>query len=810
MIHPDPPPELPPDALDEGNLYFDHFSTPPLQNPDTYTSVTINEPPTTTPPVEGNPGTVLNPISIHSSTPPPGVDQDSRMNSPESEESTHPAVPPAGAETHHGRLVLTRVASQTPRSGLTFPKNPHPPTPDHPPASLPPPPAPRDTNLLQAVAGGAMPPPLSIQASNAKYGAELTSSLNLNHEDQIVGFEANDQTLKEEFTREINDVVMGFSQYYLTGLLQFRFDNDFSFRQENLQTAVLLTLQALDTSTAFKEGETSVSILTPQAWHRLVMAVLAAIIRGHLCSPGRATNGNKSLNWSTDSFVVSPDIPKPLSEGGAIRSMALQLAGYYDTKRSNPLHTSPEEFFSSLVEKQTYTLQRITSRTAQPHQEIQQDITRNEQEMEQIRNKVKESIFQTLNAEALNDLDTWREIYHEEFKEVMQRWIASNNFSSPDACFIKPDIKQKSRAKSVTPEQEINITQIEELVRTDCQVQIDVMRRELLNDMKTSMEKEIATLRSDELTRAHAETLANIQAETATFKALEFERLKAMAIQQVDADIMALKAQYTTEHEAYVRNKHNKVRKDLKAWKVRHTNSRGLALLQAEAKKLGYDLVANSPDAFKPNSDPDLAEEDWLPSSRATSRASSRAHSVERQAPTTPPLAPLRTDPNVTPTPVRIKRVQTDDLQEPQSDITIKLPPLPDTPVIPNTLFPTYAIPEPDPLPPAERLSLNVEDHMVQDHPLDVLQAHLSDNGGIHASMHAITRDTETTRPQDVPTFSTPLEAPSPPAAPPAEESELMAMMKMVLGTISRLEAQVNAQDTCIADFIQGKNPKAG
>ncbi|KAI9430331.1 hypothetical protein H4582DRAFT_2063947 [Lactarius indigo] len=633
MIHPDPPPELPPDALDEGNLYFDHFSTPPLQNPDTYTAVTVNEPPTITPQIEGNPGTVLNPITIPSSTPPPGGDQDSRMNSPESEESTHPAVPPAGA----------------------------------------------------------MPPPISIHASNAKYGTDLTSSLDLNNEDNIMGFEANDETLKEEFTQEINDVVMGFSQYYLTGPLQFWFDNDFSFRQENLQTAVLLTLQALDTGTAFKEGETSVSILTPQAWHRLVMAVLAAVIRGHLRSPNRATNGNKSLNWSIDSFVVSQDLPKPLSEGGAIRSMALQLAGYYDTKRINPLHTSPEEFFTSLIEKQTNTIQRITNRTTNLQQRAHDDVLQNEQEMTQIRDKVKESIFASLNAEALNDLDTWRDIYREEFKEVMQHWIASNNFSSPDACFIKPDLKKKARAKSATPKQELNISQIETLVQTDCQVQIDVMRRDLLNDMRITMEKEIADLRSNEFTRMHAEVLANIQTETAALKSAEFERLKAIAIQQVDADIASLKAQYSAEHEAYVRSKRDRVRKDLKAWKVRHANSRNLTLLRAEAKKLGYDLVANSPDAFKPNSDPNIAEEDWLLSSRASSRTSSRASSVERRAPSTLPLVPLRTDPNVTPTPVRIKRVRTDDLQEPMSDVTIELPPLPDTPVVPTTLFPSYA-----------------------------------------------------------------------------------------------------------------------
>ncbi|KAI9441799.1 hypothetical protein H4582DRAFT_2073938 [Lactarius indigo] len=392
MIHPDPPPELPPVALDESNLYFDHFSTPPFQNPDTYTTVDALVPPTTMPFTEGTPGTALNPINILSPTPPSqGEDQDSRMNSPESEESTHPAVPPAGShvapdlpDQPEEIIVRGRNTSRTPRANTRRLSNAsvwshisEEPASSHsrsPTRFSSPPPAPVTANFTHAAAGGAMPPPISINASNAKYGTELTSSLDIDHEDQIVGFEANDQTLKEEFTREINDVVMGFSQYYLTGPLQFRFNNDFSFRQENLQTAVLLTLQALDTGTAFKEGETAVSMLTPQAWHRLVMATLAAILRGHLRSPNRATNGNKSLNWSIDSFVVSHDIPKPLSEGGAIRSMALQLAGYYDSTRINPLHTSPEEFFNSLVEKQTNTLQRIAHRIAPDTQNDHKDI----------------------------------------------------------------------------------------------------------------------------------------------------------------------------------------------------------------------------------------------------------------------------------------------------------------------------------------------------------------------------------------------------------------------------------------------------
>ncbi|KAI9434947.1 hypothetical protein H4582DRAFT_2173404 [Lactarius indigo] len=833
MIHPDPPPELPPDALDESNLYFDHFSTPPLQDPNTYTAADTPVPPDTTPSVEGTPGTALNPINLPSSS--QRDDQDSRMNSPELEESTHPAVLPAGThappelpEQPEEIIIRGRNTSRTPRASTRRLSNAsvwshisEEPASSHsrsPTRFSSPPPALVTADFTQAAAGGAMPPPLSIDASNAKYGTELTSSLDINHEDQIVGFEANDQTLKEEFTREINDVVMGFSQYYLTGPLQFRFDNDFSFRQENLQTAVLLTLQALDTGTTFKEGETAVSILTPQAWHRLVMATLAAIIRGHLRSPNRATNGIKSLNWSIDSFVVSRDIPKPLSEGGAIRSMALQLAGYYDTKRVNPLHTSPEEFFSSLVEKQTNTLQRVANHTTLDTQSAHKDILQDEAEMATIRDQVKKSIFDSLNAEALNDLDTWRGIYREEFKDVMQKYIAANNFGQIDPVFLKSDHKGKKRAKSATPELEADMERIEQLMRADTQAQIDHLRNDILLSMKTEMENEIANLCRDEFVRAQAEALLQVQNEVKFFKEQETERLRVEALKQVDDDITAVRRRYRDEHEAYVRTQRNDVRASLKQWKIRHRNSRNLEFLRVEAAKLGYALTPTSADAFRPNPDPVEAELDWLPTSRATSRASSRAPSPARN-PSTPPSIPLQVDTNVTPTPVRIKRVRTGDFdpREPATDLTVEAPsPIP---------FP-IPIP-PSPLPNSSPMSPSP---MAEDHPIDALADRLDANGGVGASMHAVKRETEAPQapsqpqipkadhelppvapqpdplPVHLPETNNGLEAPVIPA-PHSGDSELVQMLRLIQGTITRLEEKVSAQDARIETLFTQPTP---
>ncbi|KAI9431601.1 hypothetical protein H4582DRAFT_2084751 [Lactarius indigo] len=390
MQHPEPPPlpDLPPDALSDSNLYLDHFSTPPMHDPNTFNTavkgpITVdgNGPPNV---AEGTTATATNPIYVSSDpiSSFPTLPMDSKMNSPESEEPTVPAIdvdavsnaltntnlssalPPTPEEiVVRGRQ---RNTSRTPRasrrasiasawshiseeqisetnSPIRF--------------NSPPRPA-ADRSIRDTVDGQLIPPPMTVHQANLKWNTHLTSDLDLNNEEDIKDYEDNDRDLREEFTREINDVVMGYSRYYLQGVLQLRANHDFPFSNENLQTAALLTIQALDAGVGEHAGDTTVSTLTPHGWYCLAMAILAAIIRGRLRSPAKVAAGSKSMNWSTDSFIIHPDLTRPLTEGGTVRCMALQLAEAYDSSRINPLRLTPTEFYDNLLQKQTNVFER--------------------------------------------------------------------------------------------------------------------------------------------------------------------------------------------------------------------------------------------------------------------------------------------------------------------------------------------------------------------------------------------------------------------------------------------------------------------
>ncbi|KAI9437141.1 hypothetical protein H4582DRAFT_2058097 [Lactarius indigo] len=722
-----------------------------------------NGPPDVT---EGTAGSALNPLTI-SSDPTPTSPQDSVMNSPESEEPTVPAIDAEAITTDLAALSETNVASLPPNPEEIVVRGRTRNTSRTPwasrrasiasawshiseevisetnsPIRYSSPPRPTDSQLIrEAISGKLLPPPVSVHEANRKWNTQLKSDLDLDLEEEIQTFEANDADLRKELAREVNEVVMGYSRYYLQGTLQLRADHDFPFSNENLQVAVLLTIQAIDAGASEHPGETMVPILTPHAWYRLTMAVLVAILRGRLRSTSKVATGTKSMNWNTNSFVTHPDVTKPLTEGGTICSMALQLAEAYDSNQINPLRLTPEEFYDNLLTAQTNVITRATTKDDEMRsrrqeaqdkvvKNIMQTMTSDDAVMAEIRQKVKDTIFGQLNQEALNDADTWCTIYREEFKEVMQKYIAANNFGKIDPVFLKSNHKGKKRAKSESPDMEADMECIEQLMRADSQTQIDALQNEILLSMKAEMEKEITDLHRDEFVKAQAEALLHVQHEVSLFKDQETQRLRNEALKQVDDDIAAVRRCYREEHEAYVRTQRNNVRAALKQWKIRHRNSCNLEFLRVEALKLGYVLNPSSADAFRPNSDPVEAKLDWLPTLRATSRAPSQAPSPARY-PTTPPNLPLQIDTNMTPTPVRVKRVHTGDtnLREPATDVTIEAPsPIP-------FLVPT----PPSPLPNSSPMSPSP---MAEDHPIDALADRLDANGGVGASMHAVTRET--------------------------------------------------------------------
>ncbi|KAH9066923.1 hypothetical protein EDB87DRAFT_1678827 [Lactarius vividus] len=458
-------------------------------------------------------------------------------------------------------------------------------------------------------------------------------------------------------------------------------------------------IQALDSSTTTHPGETTSTFLTPQSWFHLAAAVLAATIRGKLCSPSKAISGTHTIN-TNDMFEIHKDLNHPLTEGAALRFMALQLAESFDTLHNNLFCTNLEKFYDDLFTIQINTISKVVEKEAKVNfdptticEDTYNHFLNNEAFMASVKEEVKQNIFNQLNKEALKDLNTWCKIYCEEFKDIMQQYIVVNKFGM-DPIFIKLDIKGKKQAKSTTLELEKATEDIEHIMCVNCQAQIDLM-------------------------------------QITAYKQVEFTRLQAEAIKGLDEEIEALKLTYKVEHEQYVRKHHDTTRELIKEWKVHHTNLRKLDFLHCKAKNLGYSLVANDTDAFKPNLDPMEAALDWLPTSCASSRAHMRSNSpiasqeTSRTCPVTPPRLKtnmLIPDPNVTPTPVCVKQVHMDKsnpLWEPDTNQTTFLPlPLPPIQLLEDYSLPPSSIPSP----------------MEEDEPIDSLRQQLeANNRGIEA-----------------------------------------------------------------------------
>ncbi|KAH9051514.1 hypothetical protein EDB87DRAFT_1582406 [Lactarius vividus] len=606
------------------------------------------------------------------------------MGSPESEEPTtnQPEeiviFPRSASHTPRVRLRPLSSASNWSRASEEGDSDPDSPTK----ITIPPPPINQPLTkppiFKAAIEGRYLPAPADIN-EEADHSLQIDLSNPTSKSEVVEGFHLVNSNLKYEITREINDAAIGYGQYYLNEpKLSLRPQNDFVLKQNQLQTAALVVIQALDTGSANHPGETANTFLTPQSWFRLTCAVLAAIIRGNLRSPNNALNGVKPIN-TNNSFDIHKDLVHPLTEGAAVRHMALQIAEAYNKTHTNPFKLSPTEFYNSLLKTRLETITKAaeveastTLDTSNIHHHLHQKILEDPIQMTEINNTVKQIIFNELNKEALDNIDTWREIYREEFKEVMHQYIGVNKFGI-DPCFIKPDRKGKCRAKSSTPDLQQSNKEIERIMRTDW--------------LKLTPCIEITT-----------------------YKTAEFTRLQAEANQQLQKDIEDLKNQFREEHEAQVYRHRDDIRDQIKLWKVNHANAQKFDFIKKEAKNLGYTLTSNV----------------------------HRLETSRTRAATPPRLAinPYVHDPNVTPTPVHVKRIRTDDFNT-TNTINDSFPPT----------IPPLKLPEDISLPPS-----SLPSPMEEDYPLDSLQQYLkANNGGTAASTHVPNRDTDAPPPQTTP-----------------------------------------------------------
>ncbi|KAH9175644.1 hypothetical protein EDB89DRAFT_2066544 [Lactarius sanguifluus] len=429
------------------------------------------------------------PIIIGSSSPPEAGQSplDSRMNSPESEEPTVPALvdtTQAGPATMQAiAMALDNVPAHAASSQSLWDNVPSLP------ADLPPQPevievrgrsteAPRTPRgrsransnasvwshtTVESISMDGSPERLLPHAhSDHPAGSQFQSALQaIKTEDEELDRINNEinADLVNELAREVTQAVVGWGAYTLVNNLDLRKEHDLPFDARTLHAAVSTTLLTLDIGGAKADGETAVAGLTPGSWTRMVLGLLAATIRGALRSPSYVARATKSLNWRVDLFPIHTGLDRPLTEGDAIILMLQQLQGIFSSNNRN--HTRGRDFApfpDSYFDRLTRFIDQRFERHAEenhglaahdprdlpagppaPQAPLTEDQRRqadararetlfheliesyrlDETIMNQIKAAVKDSIFDDLNTEAINNADEWRAVYKHEFVEAM-------------------------------------------------------------------------------------------------------------------------------------------------------------------------------------------------------------------------------------------------------------------------------------------------------------------------------------------------------------------------------------------------------
>ncbi|KAH9159302.1 hypothetical protein EDB89DRAFT_2084103 [Lactarius sanguifluus] len=688
--------------------------------------------------------------------------------------------------------------------------------------------------------------------------------------------------LADELTKDVVEQAIGWGAYTLVDNLDLRKVHDLPFDGCTIHVAVAATLLTLDAGGAREEGETAVAGLTPSSWTRLLLGLLAAAIRGALHSPHYITRSTKSLNWRNDMFPIQSELDRPLTEVGAIVMMCQQLGGLFE---SNANHSRgrgharfPDSYFERLTRTITCRIDRFDGEfprlpshdppdlpappLAAPltedqrrqadararetlYQEALETIRLDEVTMAQIAASVKDGIFADLNAQALDNADEWRAVYKHEFVEAMH---AAFEAQYPG---IHPT-KGKARADPpITTSQVVRDAQPR--IQAEVQAQVKARVQNIHAEIQESLAMEEPFWKEGPLrdaiatticTAAHKEAEAHTAQEVEDMKKQatdEIERLRQQLHFELSQDLerikTAKKAKLEVERELIQEETRKEVAAyragvelDLKAWKVRHRNIRDLSGVKRSAERLGYTLTPNGPPSWERVNLAAPINVLEVFGAHIASTTSSRAP-LPAPASITPPNNPTSLpDLNVTPTPVRIKRIRTEDL-EPASP----LHPYPDSDIVVRTHPSFYicdlarltAAPLPPPTPMEEDL----------DYALVVkADAAVANNGGLEESIHAplaqptpipayipsmplkvALLDSQSEGPTTDPIPSQLLQVPTrlaePVQAPPtAANDALAALIAGLNATIHRLEGtlttRLDAQDKRIETMFQSRDPR--
>ncbi|KAH9161993.1 hypothetical protein EDB89DRAFT_2154490 [Lactarius sanguifluus] len=645
------------------------------------------------------------------------------------------------------------------------------------------PPSAQFTTALQVIKTGLIPHPFSADDIPV---SQLPPPMGVD-DDWDPALDKVQDTLKDELARDVVEQAIGWGGYTLVDNLDLRKNHDLPFDGRMLHAAVATTLLLLDIGGAKEDGETASAGLTPSSWTRLVLGLLAATIRGALRSPSYVTRSTKSLNGRNDSFPIHPELDHPLTEVGAIVLMCQQLGGMFESNANHSMGRGYPRFPDSYFERLTRTITNRIDRfeTAYPplaahdppslpaadpvvplteEQRRQADARAREtlynetleilrldgQVMAQINNSVKDGIFADLNAQAIENAEEWRAVYKHEFVEAMHEAFEAQY----------PGIhsgKGKSKAEApLTTSQIVRDAQprIEAEVKAQVAARITNIHKEIQESIAAEepfwtggpLRDAIATTIQNSTT---TEVQAQIATELADMKAegeSTIAKFRAQAEHDLKTEIANLgatrKTKFAEERDCYqqllakdIEAYREGVEQDVKAWKVRHRNYRDLSGVRRSAERLGFTLIPTGDVPVTDKGQPLLTGYTHttmeiagiaIPSA-TSSRASSPAPSL-----TTPPnLSHSLPDPNVTPMPVRVKRIRTEDL-EPASP----LHPYPDATILTHT-NPVFYTCDLDhlataPLPPPTPMEEDL------DYALEVkADAAVANNGGLKESIHA-------------------------------------------------------------------------
>ncbi|KAH9007536.1 hypothetical protein EDB84DRAFT_1572785 [Lactarius hengduanensis] len=588
-------------------------------------------------------------------------------------------------------------------------------------------------------------------------------------------------TLKEELACDVTEKIIGWGAYHLGAPLQMSKDHDFPTGPKTVHTATALTITLIDTGASSTRGDLMANGLTPSSWMRLCLGLLATMIRGALRSPPALTRGTKSLNGNPDPFPKNGD---------------LDLGGLFTSYCNHPDKSYPDSYFEKLIAALDGAAERLEgarqasapeplpppeavgpTREELREQHFREEIEHfrvNVPEMDAVKADVKTHIFSLLNDEAMANLDEWKAVVRD----------------------AAPQIQQEVAA------------------------QVDARIRDIHNEIRDSLGANDpfwtgGPLRESIATQVIAATTAQVQSD------LE-DKISALHT-SADEELAALKLQCQHDYALKLEDFKTGVWDMCKEWKAKYNNARSLHTLRDLAHKRGFVLTPIDPlalqretDAFKKYALDPLTVDGF----ELSSSPPSRAHSPVTDKPQTPPNLStplLLMDPNVTPTPVRVKHIRTEDLP-PSSPFTYP-PPLTHLQNLKEAVLWSSSSParaKALPLPPPTPME---EDF---DYVLEVwAEATEAKNGGIYDSDHAPAPIAQPSplpahnpsAPPQVAALTAQVEQPTTAPIPVAVEIRPSGLLIAALNaTINRLDAKLDAgldaQNKRIDALFQSRDPR--